>query len=80
MVKSGREISGARLMRGWWRKDLAVAAGVSITTVASWERRDRIPDPMPPSLAKIVAALGEDAIEEARAIPEHVTVRQPWGR
>ena len=59
---SGREIRMARLWRGWRREVLAAAAGVHPETVAVWERRASIPHPVPSAVAKITAALGEDAI------------------
>jgi transcriptional regulator with XRE-family HTH domain len=79
MLSSGREIRMARLLRGWRREDLAAAAGVHPGTVAVWERRSIIPDPVPMAVAKIAGALGEEAIARGVDLARPVSIAQAAG-
>jgi hypothetical protein len=78
MLKTGGEIRGVRLWIGWRREELAAIAGVHKETVAMWERRPSIPDPMPPGVAKIVAALPREAIEQWREFIRPIDVRAEY--
>jgi transcriptional regulator with XRE-family HTH domain len=79
LLMDGRAIRAARLLRGWRRKDLVAAAGVHPDTVALYEQRAHIGTPMPPAAAKIVAALGEEAIRQGLDLARPVTIVQRAG-
>lgn len=62
-IRTGRQITAARVLLDLPQKELAAAAGFTARTLRSWERARRTPATAPHNLARLVEIFRDHGVE-----------------